>query len=154
MYIGTLEEKDWNFSFFSLFSQLVPSHNNLQKKFIDWAENTDFETLKEKLKSENSQIFLAKNDSNNIIGIICVYFLNQIGIDFYPQAYISHLIVHKGYRSQGIGDQLIEVASLWARSKGCENIQVSCLEKNVLFYQKKGFDQKRFLLGKNISKEG
>jgi predicted GNAT family acetyltransferase len=64
--------------------------------------------------SENSHLFLAYDDSENIIGMLTVgIYYSSTG----KKAWIEDVVVNNTYRGQGIGEKLVQHAINFAKTK-------------------------------------
>ena len=91
------------------------------------------------LKNPDHCIFVA--EQNGII-IGWIHGLYSIRVESDAFIEIGGLIVDENKRRRGVGKQLVETVSLWAKSFNCSNIRVRCNIKRVeshKFYESIGF---------------
>jgi ribosomal protein S18 acetylase RimI-like enzyme len=97
---------------------LTPAIQKVIHHFIDLLVSTPYalsqETLMALVASENSHLFLAYDDSENIVGMLTV------GIYYSPtgkKAWIEDVVVDDIYRGQGIGEKLMQHAIEFVKIK-------------------------------------
>jgi ribosomal protein S18 acetylase RimI-like enzyme len=97
---------------------LTPAMQKVIHHFIDLLVSTPYapsqETLMALVASENSHLFLAYDDSENIVGMLTV------GIYCSPtgkKAWIEDVVVDDIYRGQGIGEKLMQHAIEFVKIK-------------------------------------
>lgn len=83
------------------------------------------------------------SEAPEILAFLSLHFIPQIALsgDF---ARISYFSVDAGARSEGIGRQLEEHATLLARERGCELIEVHCHTRRTRaheFYFRQGYEE-------------
>ncbi len=85
-------------------------------------------------ESGDHAVYVATTHEGQVIGWvqICIRRLLLAG----RLAEIEGLVVDQQYRRQGVGQRLVARAEDWARSQGCEGVQV---RSNVLRPEAKGF---------------
>jgi len=54
---------------------------------------------------------------------------------------IEDVVIHKNYRSKGIGRDLINHLINFSKNKKCDKIILNSSESNVIFYEKLGFEK-------------
>jgi glucosamine-phosphate N-acetyltransferase len=131
----TIEEikyEDLDKGFLEVLDNLLPSQIN-----NDFAE----EILKEIKSNPLHKIFVAKEAENNIVVgtttlLIEPKFINK-GMRV---GYIEDVSVRKGYEGLGIGRQIIEYVTNYAKTvQQCIKIILYCSKKNKPFYEKLGY---------------
>jgi len=131
----TVEEikyEDLDKGFLEVLDNLLPSQIN-----NDFAK----EILKEIKLNPLHKIFVAKEAENNIIVgtttlLIEPKFINK-GMRV---GYIEDVSVRKGYEGLGIGRQIIEYVTNYAKTvQPCKKIILYCSKKNKPFYEKLGY---------------
>ena len=125
-------------------------YDDLDKGFLEVLDNllpsrinNDFakEILKEIKSNPLHKIFVAKEAENNIIVgtttlLIEPKFINK-GMRV---GYIEDVSVRKGYEGLGIGRQIMEYVTNYAKTvQQCKKIILYCSEKNKPFYEKLGY---------------
>jgi glucosamine-phosphate N-acetyltransferase len=131
----TIEEikyEDLDKGFLEVLDNLLPSQIN-----NDFAK----EILKEIKSNPLHKIFVAKEAENNIIVgtttlLIEPKFINK-GMRV---GYIEDVSVRKGYEGLGIGRQIMEYVTNYAKTvQQCKKIILYCSKKNKPFYEKLGY---------------
>lgn len=90
--------------------------------------------------SAEAAVFVAELDAGEIAGWIAVFVYRTVEAD--PRAEVSGLVVDERFRSQGVGERLLERAERWACENGCRAIG---LRSNVIrnrahaFYERHGY---------------
>ena len=90
--------------------------------------------------SPDHAVFVAELESGEIAGWIAVFVYRTV--EAAARAEISGLVVDERYRSQRIGERLLERSEEWARERGCGTIG---LRSNVIrdrahaFYERHGY---------------
>ncbi|MBN2016579.1 MAG: GNAT family N-acetyltransferase [Candidatus Cloacimonetes bacterium] len=100
-----------------------------------------------KVFSDEHSILIAEKQGS-IVGMIYVIY-HQSLLHYGLSACIEELVVHKGFRGQGIGKLLVEKGVEMAHEKGCVELEVSTEFTNkeaISFYEKFGFKQIGVLL--------
>jgi glucosamine-phosphate N-acetyltransferase len=131
----TIEEikyEDLDKGFLEVLDNLLPSQIN-----NDFAK----EILKEIKSNPLHKIFVAKEAEDNIIVgtttlLIEPKFINK-GMRV---GYIEDVSVRKGYEGLGIGRQILEYVTNYAKTvQQCKKIILYCSKKNKPFYEKLGY---------------
>lgn len=108
--------------------------DNLISDFDDfWT----YKTLNEELNSEFSHFFVARDESDKIVGFAGL----KIVLD---EADIMNIVVKKDSRNKGIGSLLLEHLISFAKSKNIKTITLEVNEKNtsaIALYKKFGFEK-------------
>jgi GNAT superfamily N-acetyltransferase len=63
-------------------------------------------------------------DGERVVGLASVY-ADILSIRYGPRCWLQDLVVTASHRSGGIGAQLLESASDWARERGCTHLELS-----------------------------
>ncbi len=125
---------------------LSPAIQKVIQHFIDLLVTTPYtasqETLMNLVASENSHLFLAYDDSENITGMLTV------GIYYSPtgkKAWIEDVVVNDTYRGQGIGEKLVQHAINFAKTKDVNLLMLTSHPSRIAankLYQKVGFNRR------------
>jgi ribosomal protein S18 acetylase RimI-like enzyme len=125
---------------------LSPAIQKVVQHFIDLLITTPYtasqETLMNLVESENSHLFLAYDDSENIIGMLTV------GIYYSPtgkKAWIEDVVVNNKYRGQGIGEKLVQHAINFAKTKDVNLLMLTSHPSRIAankLYTKVGFNRR------------
>jgi ribosomal protein S18 acetylase RimI-like enzyme len=90
--------------------------------------------------SAEHALFVAEASGGIIVGFVDVFVLRTVETD--PRGEIAGLVVDENYRSRRVGEQLVDRAEAWAKSKGCTMMGV---RSNVIrdrahaFYERLGY---------------
>jgi ribosomal protein S18 acetylase RimI-like enzyme len=125
---------------------LSPAIQKVIQHFIDLLVTTPYtasqEILMNLVASENSHLFLAYDDSENIIGMLTV------GIYYSPtgkKAWIEDVVVNNTYRGQGIGEKLVQHAINFAKTKDVNLLMLTSHPSRIAankLYPKVGFNRR------------
>lgn len=125
---------------------LSPAIQKVIQHFIDLLVTTPYtasqETLMNLVASENSHLFLAYDDSENITGMLTV------GIYYSPtgkKAWIEDVVVNDTYRGQGIGEKLVQHAINFVKTKDVNLLMLTSHPSRIAankLYQKVGFNRR------------
>lgn len=91
--------------------------------------------------SNDHRVFILERADGGVAGWVGVSIYRSVESD--ARAEITGLVVDERFRSQGIGQRLLERAENWAREKGCS---VVALRSNVIrgrahaFYERCGYE--------------
>lgn len=92
------------------------------------------------ISREDHAVFIAKNRSNNALGLIHVY--ERAALEKPVEAYIQSLVVTQAARRLGVGTMLNEAAESWAKDRGLQSIALHTQmhrAEAVSFYTKEGY---------------
>ena len=97
---------------------LTPAIQTAIQHFIDLLVSTPYtasnETLTARVASENSHLFLAYDETENIMGMITVgIYYSSTG----KKAWIEDVVVDDTFRGQGIGEKLVQHAIEFVKTK-------------------------------------
>jgi glucosamine-phosphate N-acetyltransferase len=124
--------------------------NDFEKYMILMFEFTNYEykitkeTFCEKLNSMkknnyNKIIILYSSDNNELMGCGTIIKLEKLHNN--PIGQIEDVIVSEKYRGLGLGKLIIEsLVNIGLNEFKCYKIILNCLEKNIGFYKKSGFE--------------
>jgi len=79
--------------------------------------------IRRAIEGADSDILLAL-DGERLVGLASVYADIQ-SIRYGKRCWLQDLVVEKGERGRGIGKELLEAATEWARVRGCTHLQLS-----------------------------
>ena len=100
--------------------------------------------------ASGSQTYLCATNGSGIIGFGSLSLKNNMWQEGYL-GHIDELVVDAGYRSRGIGTQLLEHLILLAREKGCRRIELdSAFHRRAAhdFYTQHGFESRALLFSR------
>lgn len=111
--------------------------------FILGAKKYSKEQLLNIIKDENTPIYVATNEKNEVLGYaFCIIKTEQSeNLQKIKTLYIDDLCVDKNLRRNGVGIALFNYVKNLAKSKGCYNITLNVWALNegaLKFYQKCG----------------
>ena len=125
---------------------LSPAIQKVIQHFIDLLVTTPYtasqETLMDLVASENSHLFLAYDESENIIGMLTV------GIYYSPtgkKAWIEDVVVADTFRGQGIGEKLVQHAIDFAKTKNVNLLMLTSHPSRIAankLYPRVGFNRR------------
>jgi len=125
--------QDYNSGFFELLSQLSPVTKPDYNDWVNYVNN---------LNPTKQQIIVAiYQETEKIIGTGSVLIEQKIIHNMGKVAHIEDVVVVSA-RGKGIGKELILHLQDIALSQSVYKITLDCLEKNVEFYEKCGFEKK------------
>jgi glucosamine-phosphate N-acetyltransferase len=130
--IQELEEKDFE------------KYMTLMFEFTNYEYNITKETFCEKLNSfkknnYNKILLLHSSESNHLIGCGTIIKLEKLHNN--PIGQIEDVIVSEKYRGLGLGKLIIQkLVDIGFSEFKCYKIILNCLEKNIEFYKKNGFE--------------
>jgi GNAT superfamily N-acetyltransferase len=96
-------------------------------------------------KNNNNYMFVVEH-SGEIIGSCTIHFQKKLIRNGSTAAYIEEVVVREKYRGQKIGEQLINRAVEFAKSKSVYKIVLSCFPNRVDFYERCGFYNESILM--------
>jgi ribosomal protein S18 acetylase RimI-like enzyme len=99
-----------------------------------------YEEFNEVFNDNDGITFVIEKD-NLIIATINVFLKRKFHNNFKSIGYIGELVVHKDYRGNGYGSQLIQHSIEFCKDS-CYKITLSCMEENADFYIKNNFIKK------------
>jgi ribosomal protein S18 acetylase RimI-like enzyme len=125
---------------------LSPAIQKAIQHFIDLLVTTPYtasqETLMKLVASENSHLFLAYDDSENIIGMLTVgIYYSSTG----KKAWIEDVVVNNTYRGQGIGEKLVQHAINFAKTNDVNLLMLTSHPSRIAankLYPKVGFNRR------------
>lgn len=127
-------------------SSLSPEIKSSVQHFVDLLVSTPYKVSEEVLvglvESENSHLFLAFDDAENIAGMLTV------GIYYSPtgkKAWIEDVVVGSTARGQGVGEKLVQHAIEFVKSKDVSLLMLTsnpAREAANRLYPRVGFDKK------------
>jgi GNAT superfamily N-acetyltransferase len=91
--------------------------------------------------SAEHTLFLAEDLEGKIVGFLDVFVFRTIEAD--PRGEIAGLVVDENYRSRRVGEQLVDRAEAWAKSRGCAMMGVRSnvvRERAHAFYERLGYE--------------
>lgn len=127
-------------------TNLTPAIQTAIQHFIDLLVTTPYmasnETLTALVESENSHLFLAYDEVENIIGMLTV------GIYYSPtgkKAWIEDVVVDDTFRGKGIGEKLVQHAIEFAKTKQVNLLMLTSHPSRIAankLYPRVGFNKR------------
>lgn len=113
-----------------------------------WTEcdfEEEYQAYKNIIEADDEICYLLQ-ENNTYIGFIHLTLRHDYveGTDDLPVAYIEALYIKAAYQREGFGKQLINVAELWAKQKGCSQLASDTELNNtkaIDFHKKAGFEE-------------
>jgi len=136
MEIRELKEDDFFKGYIDLINELSPTIDNI-----------NYNQFKEHINKINSKIFVIENNGK----IICsgsIFIEHKFIHNLKSVGHIEDIIVSKEYRGKGIGLQIINYLSEYAKNNNCYKIILSCSTDNIKFYEKCNFINKEHTMMK------
>jgi ribosomal protein S18 acetylase RimI-like enzyme len=135
-----------------LMAQLIEASG-----YGDWQVSPEQieESLRKMANSDDYQVLLAE-DEGQVVGLLSLSFRHTL---FHPapSALIDELVVERGYRRRGVGQQLMAEAIERCRAAGCCEIEVSTERSNEAaqkFYRQHGFSHEAVLFELEFEEDG
>ena len=115
-------------SYFQLVKELLVNgfSDNFQKDF------------NKKFDNSSSNFGFVVEINNKVIGYASLHVNDKINR---ISCLIKDVVIHKNYRSKGIGRDLINHLINFSKNKKCDKIILNSSESNVIFYEKLGFEK-------------
>jgi glucosamine-phosphate N-acetyltransferase len=116
------------------------NYMNLMFEFTNYKHSITKEQFIDEINSMkyNCKIIVIEYD-NNIIGAGSIFKINKLHNN--PIGQIEDVIITSQYRKYGLGKLLInKLIKIGYEEFNCYKVILNCLEKNIEFYKKNGFD--------------
>ena len=135
---------------------LTPAIQTAIQHFIDLLVSTPYtasnETLTALVASENSHLFLAYDETENIMGMITVgIYYSSTG----KKAWIEDVVVDDTYRGKGIGEKLVQHAIEFVKTKNVNLLMLTSHPSRIAankLYPRVGFSKRETNVYKMIIK--
>lgn len=116
---------------------------------VNWPqEEGEAYFLNQHLRRERSVGLLAEQDGE-AVGYLIGYVKEAYSLRPIKTADLESVYVKKAFRSQQVGQQLVEAFFTWAKERGAQRISVTAYatnERAIAFYQRMGFAPKNVTL--------
>lgn len=96
--------------------------------------------------NDNNFYGIIAEENDKIQGVLISRLMNRL-VKSKDILFIDDLIVHKDYRSNGIGKLLVQNAIDYAKAKDCETVELTCYiahENACRFYENNGFKKQHY----------
>lgn len=124
-----------------LLSSDYQNYLDIMFEFTNYRYEISFDEFQKQLDEMNNLhkiIVLIHNDK--MIGVGSIFKLNKLHNN--PVGQIEDVIITKEYRNKGLGRLIIkELINIGINKMGCYKIILNCLDHNVKFYEKCGFQK-------------
>lgn len=138
-FIRNLLQTDYSSKYFDLLAQLTSSPKLTQEQFNQFIE----------LLGPKHQVFVIVNtESNQLVGTGSIFIESKLTHGGSKVAHIEDIVTDSSFRSQGLGQMLINYLVQIAKEAKCYKIILDCSDHNIPFYTKCGFEQKGFQMAK------
>lgn len=123
---------------------IAEDYLDLMKQFIIYyRKQVTFDEFCDWMNKINGKIFVIEDPLKNIVvasGTIFIEhkFIHNLG----KVGHIEDIIVHKDYKSRGLGGKIIGHLVDYAEMEGCYKIILDCHEEYLGFYKHLGFKQR------------
>lgn len=135
--------------------QLLVQVNNVHSKnrpdlFIKDKTKYTKEELLSLMKDEKRPIFVATDDTNQVLGYAFCVYQSHVEDNNFPDIvtmYIDDICVDENCRGKHVGTALYEYVKTYARENGCYNVTLNVWDKNdaaLAFYKKCGFHIQKY----------
>lgn len=122
--------------------KIVPYKNSyfqLVKELLLDAFSDNFEKdFNKKFDNSSFNFGFVVEINNKVIGYASLHVIDKINR---RSCLIEDVVIHKNYRSKGIGRDLINHLINFSKNKKCDKIILNSSESNVIFYEKLGFEK-------------
>ena len=137
--IRNLEVSDYYKEYLNLLSQLTTTSIVSYNDFCEFVNSLNL----------NHQIFVIEDlNTNKIVGTGTVLIECKLIHGLGKVAHIEDIVTDKSFRAQGLGKYLIEKLIDLSKERKCYKVILDCVEHNVGFYIKCGFEKKGFQMAK------
>ena len=147
---------DLYFEFHEFHAHHVPAYLRSLGKPSGQAREELRQKIREIIQGERSTILVA-DLSGQTIGLAEVYLRQpdptNTAVVPTPYAHLQSLVVNEPHRRQGIGEQLIQAAQVWAQENGAAEMRLDIWEfpaAPLSFYEKMGYHTTRRTLAKKL----
>lgn len=131
--IENLDKTHFESNYLFLLKQLTQIDPLLIKK-------EDFNNFIDNLNSNHIVKVIIIKGTKKVVGTITILKENKLIHNCGKVAHIEDVIVDKLFRGYGLGKKLLDIGK--DESKDCYKITLDCNDKNIVFYEKCGFELK------------
>ena len=122
--------------------KIIPYKNSyfqLVKELLVNGFSDNFEKgFNKKFDNSSSNFGFVVEVNNKVIGYSSLHVIDKINR---RSCLIEDVVIHKNYRSKGIGRDLINHLINFSKNKKCDKIILNSSESNIIFYEKLGFEK-------------
>ena len=96
------------------------------------------------MATEGLTVYVATTPSRDIVGIVTLLVMPNLGYDCHPSAFIEAMVVAEPHRRRGVGRLLVDRALAGAAAASCRKVQLLTHKRHATdgahdFYQAMGF---------------
>ena len=122
--------------------KIIPYKNSyfqlVKELLVDGFSDNFEKDFNKKFDNSSSNFGFLVEINNKVIGYASLHVIDKINR---RSCLIEDVVIHKNYRSKGIGRDLINHLINFSKNKKCDKIILNSSESNVIFYEKLGFEK-------------
>ena len=122
--------------------KIIPYKNSyfqlVKELLVDGFSDNFEKDFNKKFDNSSSNFGFVVEVNNKVIGYSSLHVIEKINR---RSCLIEDVVIHKNYRSKGIGRDLINHLINFSKNKKCDKIILNSSESNVIFYEKLGFEK-------------
>lgn len=122
--------------------KIIPYKNSyfqlVKELLVDGFSDNFEKDFNKKFDNSSSNFGFVVEVNNKVIGYSSLHVIDKINR---RSCLIEDVVIHKNYRSKGIGRDLINHLINFSKNKKCDKIILNSSESNVIFYEKLGFEK-------------
>ena len=122
--------------------KIIPYKNSyfqlVKELLVDGFSDNFEKDFNKKFDNSSSNFGFVVEINNKVIGYASLHVIDKINR---RSCLIEDVVIHKNYRSKGIGRDLINHLINFSKNKKCDKIILNSSESNVIFYEKLGFEK-------------
>jgi glucosamine-phosphate N-acetyltransferase len=109
---------------------------------IDSLDKTQPDEFLRSLNKSHALFVIEDYNTNKIVATGTILIETKLIHNNGKIGHIEDIVVNKSYRGFGLGKQMIDHLSKYAKNQGCYKCILDCSEENILFYEKCGYKLK------------
>lgn len=122
--------------------KIIPYKNSyfqlVKELLVDGFSDNFEKDFNKKFDNSSSNFGFVVEVNNKVIGYSSLHVIEKINR---RSCLIEDVVIHKNYRSKGIGRDLINHLINFSKNKKCDKIILNSSESNIIFYEKLGFEK-------------
>lgn len=122
--------------------KIIPYKNSyfqlVKELLVDGFSDNFEKDFNKKFDNSSSNFGFVVEVNNKVIGYSSLHVIDKINR---RSCLIEDVVIHKNYRSKGIGRDLINHLINFSKNKKCDKIILNSSESNIIFYEKLGFEK-------------